>query len=188
MSKIDKPDLGKWEVLEEKTVYQCDPWIRLDVHKVKLPDGQIIDDLHHLVMPEYVVIYPVTSDNKVIMLQAYRHGVGDVTYLFPGGLIDDGETMLEAAKRELLEETGYKAHNWKSLGSYVPHSNYGAGKAHIFKAMGAEKIQEPNSGDLEEAEIQSFDSETLMKALSDGSITSLSSVAAISLGTNEVFI
>ena len=35
------------EVLEEKTVYQYDPWIRLDVHKVKLPDGQIIDDFHH---------------------------------------------------------------------------------------------------------------------------------------------
>jgi ADP-ribose pyrophosphatase len=183
-----KSVLEKWEILEEKTVYKCAPWIRLDVHKIKLPDGQIVTDFHHLVLPEYVVIYPVTSENKVLLLQAYRHGVGKVTHLLPGGFIDEGETPMDAAKRELLEETGFSGGEWKSMGAYTPHSNYGGGRAHMFKAMGVEKIQEPNSGDLEEAEIQSFDSETLMKALSDGSITSLSSVAAISIGTNDVFI
>ncbi|SVD24790.1 uncharacterized protein METZ01_LOCUS377644, partial [marine metagenome] len=43
-------------------------------------------------MPEYVVVYPVTSNDKVLMLEAYRHGVGGITCLFPGGLIDKGET------------------------------------------------------------------------------------------------
>lgn len=188
MSDTDKPDLGKWEVLEEKTVYECAPWIRVDVQKIKLPDGKIVDDFHQLVLPEYVVVYPVTSDQKVIMLRAYRHGVGDITYLFPGGFIDDGETPLVAAKRELLEETGYESGNWQSLGSYVPHSNYGGGKVHMFKATGVEKIQEPNSGDLEEAEIKLLDRKSLAEKLLKGQIASLSSVAAISLSTSNNFI
>ena len=187
MSKIDKPDLGKWEVLEEKTVYQCDPWIRLDVHKVKLPDGQIIEDFHHLVMPEYVVVYPVTFEDKVLMLKGYRHGIGDITHFFPGGLIDEGETPLDAAKRELLEETGFGGGEWITMGAYVPHSNYGGGKVHMFKVTGVEKVQQPNSGDLEDAEIHLMNREMIMKAVSDGHIASLSSVAAVLLGNSDIF-
>jgi len=182
-----KSVLEKWEILEEKTVYKCAPWIRLDVHKIKLPDGQVINDFHHLVMPEYVVVYPVTFEDKVLMLKAYRHGVGDITHLFPGGFIDEGETPLDAAKRELLEETGFGGGEWITMGAYVPHSNYGGGKVHMFKVTGVEKVQQPNSGDLEDAEIHLMNREMIMKAVSDGHIASLSSVAAVLLGNSDIF-
>jgi ADP-ribose pyrophosphatase len=185
MSDPNKPNLNKWEVLEERTVYECDPWIKLNVQKIKLPNGEIVDDFHHLDMPEYVVIYPVTASQKVIMLKSYRHGVGDITQLFPGGLIDEGETPLDAAKRELLEETGFGGGEWQSMGSYVPHSNYGGGRAHMFKATNVDKAQLPNSGDLEEMYIQLFDPKTLTKMMVDGQIVSMSSVAALLLGEKE---
>ena len=184
-NKKVKRKLKKWKILEEKTVYQCDPWIRLDVHKVKLPDGQIIDDFHYLAMPEYVVVYPVTSNDKVLMLESYRHGVGGITCLFPGGLIDKGETPLSAAKRELLEETGYGCGVWQSTGTYVQHSNYGGGKAHMFKVTGVEKVQPPNSGDLEEANIHLFNHSSLVQLLIEGRIASLSSISALLLGINN---
>ena len=188
MPKKVKSNLKKWEILEEKTVYECTPWIRVDVQKIKLPDGKIVDDYHQLVMPESVVVYPVIFDDKVLMLEVYRHGVGDTTHLFPGGFIDQGETPLDAAKRELLEETGFGGGEWKSMGSYVPNSNYGGGKVHMFKVAGVEKVQPPNSGDLEETEIHLMNREMLMKAVSDGRITSLSSIAALSLSTNDLFV
>ena len=90
------------------------------------------------------------------MLQSYRHGVGDITHLFPGGIIDEGETPLDAAKRELLEETGFGGGEWRTMGTYVPHSNYGGGKVHMFRVNSVKKVQEPNSGDLEETNIHLF--------------------------------
>ena len=51
MFDTDKPDLEKWKVLEKKTIYQCDPWIRLDVHKVKLPAGSLMKVKHHWMPP-----------------------------------------------------------------------------------------------------------------------------------------
>ena len=83
MPKKVKSNLKKWKLLEQKTVYECDPWIRLDVQKIKLPDGKIVDNFHQLVLPESVVVYPVISEEKVLMLQSYRHSVGDITMMFP---------------------------------------------------------------------------------------------------------
>ena len=74
------------------------------------------------------------------------------------------------------------------MGAYVPHSNYGGGKVHMFKVTGVEKVQPPNSGDLEEAEIHLMNREMLMKAVSDGRIASLSSIAALSLSRNDLFV
>jgi|TARA_B100001964_G_C13747433_1_gene385901 ADP-ribose pyrophosphatase YjhB (NUDIX family) len=50
-------------------------------------------------MRENVVVYPITSDHKRLMLKAYRHGVGKVTHHLPGGFINGGETPLDAGNR-----------------------------------------------------------------------------------------
>ena len=97
------------------------------------------------------------------MLKVYRHGVGDITHLFPGAFIAEGKTPLYAAKRELLEETGFGGGEWRTMGAYVPHSNYGGGKVHMFKVTSVEKVQPPNSGDLEEANIHLFNHSSLVQ-------------------------
>jgi len=186
MPKKVKSNLKKWKLLEQKTVYECDPWIRLDVQKIKLPDGKIVDNFHQLVLPESVVVYPAISEEKVLMLQSYRHGVGDITMMFPSGSIDEGEIPLDAAKRELLEETGYKTDNWKFLGCFVPHCNYGGGRVHIFKATNVEYVQAAGSSDLEESELKITNISSLGRIVKSGKINSLSSVTAIALGQNQI--
>jgi ADP-ribose pyrophosphatase len=60
---------------------------------------------------------------------------------------------LAGAKRELLEETGYSAPDWHTLGSYVANSNRGGGQAHLFLALNAHRECDPHSDDLEEQEL-----------------------------------
>jgi ADP-ribose pyrophosphatase len=70
-----------------------------------------------------------------------------------GGYIEPGEEPLAAAKRELLEETGYEARQWESLGDFSVDGNRGNGIAHFFLAREAHPVTEPDADDLEEQEM-----------------------------------
>jgi ADP-ribose pyrophosphatase len=87
------------------------------------------------------------------MSRQYLHGFGHVTTVLPAGTLKSGEDPLEAAKRELLEETGYVSQDWKLLSSLNSHTNYRGSKVNFFIAVDAYKVSEPKSGDLEEMEI-----------------------------------
>lgn len=187
MDRTLMADHRRWQVLSTRLIYAAKPWVELSVQSVRLPDGRIVDDYHQIRLPEYCVVFAETAESQVIVARQYRHGVGAECVTLPAGIIEDVENPLDAMKRELLEETGYAADDWRSLGGYVPHSNYGCGKAHLFAARNARKIKEPCSGDLEESEILLFTQAELFHAISEGRVASLSMIAAVSLATNPHF-
>jgi len=78
-------------------------------------------DFFVLESPPWVNIIPVTSDDNVVMIAQYRHGIRSVTLEIPGGLVEDGDTLEGAARRELQEETGYDGNDLISLGSVHPN-------------------------------------------------------------------
>jgi ADP-ribose pyrophosphatase len=176
-----------WEILSTRVIYSAKPWVELSVQSVRLPGGRVVNDYHQVALPEYCVAYAETADGKIIVAQQYRHGVRAECVTLPAGQLEEGETPVETMQRELLEEAGYVADSWISLGSYVPHSNYGCGKAHLFSARNARKVQEPCSGDLEDSEILLLSKAELFRAISEGRIASLSMIAAVSLATNPHF-
>ena len=177
-----KEQSRNWTVLSSSQIYDYPPYLRLEKQVIKLPDGRQIDDYHRLQMPNYCVVIPLTTEREGIMLRGYRHGMGKVTPSLPGGMIDEGELPLVAAKRELLEETGYQSDKWQTMGSYVLHGNYGCGRVYLFRATDTRKVCEPDSGDLEQMELQVIDIENIVSWISSGKIESLASVAAILLG------
>ncbi len=99
----------------------------------------------------------------------------------PAGLIDDAEDPLVAARRELLEETGFEASRWERIGSFVTESNYGLSTAHAFVAHGAHRVREPASGDLEEIAVDLHSRDEILDAIRGGDVVQLSSAAAIGL-------
>ena len=177
----------QWEILDKRYVYKAPPWIEVSVQQVRLPDGQIIDDYHQIQLPEYVVVFAQTSAGDVIIERAYKHGAGKVCLSMPAGLIEAGETPLETAQRELLEETGHVADEWRSLGSFVQHGNYGCGKAHLFAAKSARRVAQPDSGDLGETEILLLKPEEIVNAFKTDQVALLGIATAFALATNPLF-
>jgi len=173
-----------WEVMEEQRVLAAEPWLDVYLQKVRLPDGRVIDDYYRVRLPRYVIVVPLTDDDRVVMLRGYRHGVGRTTLGVVGGLMEPGEEPELTARRELLEETGYSGGKWTDLGAHVPHSNYGCGEAHLFVARGVAQTAEPCSGDLEQTEVLTVTRQEALRLLRRGEIASLSNVAALALALN----
>jgi len=88
-------------------------------------------------------------------------------------------------KWEILEETGYGGGDWQCTGTYIPHSNYGSGKVHMFRATEVEEIQTPNSGDLEEVEIHLLNHNSITKVLTENRIVSLSTISALLISNDQ---
>ena len=170
-----------WQVLKSSEIFSADPWLTLSVQQVRVPDGRIIDDFYQLALPDFTLVFAATPSGEIIMIRQYKHGAKRTSLTLPGGLVEKGEDPEEAAKRELLEETGYQAESWQSLGSYVVNGNLGCGKGHFFMAAGARKIREPESGDLETMEIELLTREKIAEALRNGEVMLLNHAAAIAM-------
>lgn len=174
-----------WQVLDDVEVYSSPPWINVHRQQVRLPNGRVVDGFHQIILPDYTIVAAQTADGKFVVERQYKHGIGTVSLLLPGGVIDHGEEPHNAAKRELLEETGYKADDWQEIGVYVSNSNYGCGRAHVFISRNARKITEPNSGDLEDMEIVLMDAPGLLRAVRSGKFMAIGSVAAVWCALNH---
>lgn len=101
--------------------------------------------------------------------------------MLPAGLIEPGEEPLTCARRELLEETGYTASDWRSLGTYVVDGNRGCGRAHVFEARGARSVSKPRTDEMEPLEVRLATPAELVEALAAGEMVALAHVAALML-------
>ncbi len=182
-----EPQKPLWEILSRQAVYDASPWIRVERQRIRLPDGRVIDDYHQLLLPDYAIVFAETDDGRVIMQRQYKHGVGGVTLTLPGGLLRPGEDALLGAQRELLEETGYEAPDWRSLGQFVQNSNYGGSRGHLFAARAARWVVAPDAGDLEEIEVVMMSRAEVVAALGRNEIQVSSFAAAIAMATHPAF-
>ena len=84
------------------------------------PIRVVTDSMMGLKLPDYASVVAITEDGRVVIVRQYRPAVDRYTLELPSGLVDPGETPLESARRELLEETGYQAGEMEMLGSMEP--------------------------------------------------------------------
>lgn len=147
--------------------------------RVRLPNGTVLDEYHVLHYPDWALALPITDDGQVVMVEQYRYGVERLSLEFPAGAVDPDEDVETAARRELLEETGYTASGWTYLGKGAVepgrHTNYG----HVFVAAGAHRIAEPHLDAAEDLAVRLVAADELPARVADGSITHSTHIAAV---------
>ena len=162
-----------WKTRSCEVLLDRPPWFEVSVEEVELPGGKIVSDYHQIHMPHFTAVFAVTQDNNIMVMRCYRHAVGEVTLTMPGGMLEAEEDPIAGIKRELLEETGYIANEWQSLGTFLGNSTRGCGTYHLFFARGAHQIQPPDSGDLEEMELLLWKKSDVETAIEKGKVKSL---------------
>jgi 8-oxo-dGTP pyrophosphatase MutT (NUDIX family) len=110
-------------------------------------------DFYILESRDWINIIPLTDNQQVVMIKQYRHGSRGVTLEIPGGLVDAGDTPKKAAARELLEETGYQAKEWKKIGVVNPNPALFNNRCHTFLAQDIKKITDPLPDQTEDIEV-----------------------------------
>ncbi len=107
-------DIKKWSLIDSHYLIQR-PWLTARRDRVKLPNGTIHDEYYVLEYPTWVNVIAVTTEGQFVMVRQYRHGLEIVETEICAGVAEAGEDPETAARRELLEETGYSGGKWSLL-------------------------------------------------------------------------
>ncbi len=120
--------------------------------------------------PDWVNVIALTADDQVVMVRQYRHGIDDLTLEIPGGIVDPGEDALTAVKRELYEETGYRARQWVKLGEVESNPAFMDNHCGLFLALDATLEGEGELDETEFIEVELHPLDTIPGRMADGTI------------------
>lgn len=165
-----------WKVLES-TYFR--PRFRLD--KCELPNGKFLDATI-LEFSAWANILAITKNQEAVLIQQYRHGVQEVLWEIPGGVVEDGEDPLQGIQRELLEETGYTASQFIEVGKLYPNPAFQTNTMYCFLALEAERVTGQSLDDGEDIEVHLVPVDDLVPMIRRGEFLHALDVAVLFQG------
>lgn len=135
----------KWKILESSTVLK-NQWFDVKEHKVQISETLAIEGVVVLDFPDWVNVIALDERGQVVLEKNYRHACGQELIETPSGTIEASDkSPEEAARRELLEETGYAAERFHSLGSSFANGQLLTNRVHHFLALDCRWVQRPQA-------------------------------------------
>ncbi len=167
---IPKLKNRKWKVLQSEKLLSKGTWMNLRQERVQLPSGSIVPEWFVLEFPSWINVIAITKDGRFVMEDQYRHALGQTHFELVAGVVDEGETPLEAAKRELSEETGFGGGEWKLFMTTSPNPTNHTNLSYTFLATGVERLSEQHQEPTEDIHVDIFTREEVLELLQTGQI------------------
>lgn len=157
--------------------------VRVDM--VEMPDGRTAfrDIVDH---PGGVGVLAITNDNKIILVKQYRKPIEKAIYEIPAGKLDKGEAPIECGRRELEEETGYKAREFVSLGYMYPTPGFANETTHMFLAKDLYR-GELHPDEDEFLDVETFDIDKVKEMILSNEINDAKTIIAFFKGLEKIY-
>lgn len=170
-------DNFKEEVLSSSVLHRGRA-VRLRLDRVRMPSGRETsrEIIEH---PGSVGILPLLTRERVLLIRHYRHAVGKTIWEIPAGTMEPGETPEECARRELEEETGYRARRLEPFFECYAAPGYSQELMHVFLARGLERTKRRPEED-EIISVRSLASEKAFRLVESGKIRDAKTICALS--------
>ncbi len=164
-----------WEEVRTEHLVQ-DEWIDFRRHAYRFPDGTVFEPFYSDSRRNFVVIAATDIEGRYICVKQFRQGIREVTTEFCAGGIekkdglekDQTEAALEAAKRELLEETGYISSEWRHLLTIPSHATIADNYAILFEAKNCVRTSDQHLDETEFLKVEIHTEEEVNELIKEG--------------------
>jgi ADP-ribose pyrophosphatase len=173
--------MAPWKTHSRKTVLTCGKWLSVEDRTVETPTGQVIEHWSWVISPDYINVLAVDELGRYLVFRQGKYALEGESFAPIGGYVEPGEDPHQAARRELLEETGYESADWIHLGRFQVDPNRGVAVGDLFLARGAHQVTDPTADDLEEQVLLHLSRSELLSALQSGQFKVLAWAANVAL-------
>lgn len=167
---IERPENRPWKVLRSEHILNLGQWLSVRQECVELPSGRRIPTWFVLEFPDWINVIAITKDGRFVMEDQYRHALGQTRYELVAGVVDPGETPLQAAQRELSEETGYGGGQWQLFMTLSPNPTNHNNLSYTFLATDVEPLDAQHQEPTEDIRVHVLTREEVHELLMQGEI------------------
>ncbi|MDP3274210.1 MAG: NUDIX hydrolase [Deltaproteobacteria bacterium] len=153
-----------------ETLFSCS-WLTLSAHSLEdAARNPVAHRVYTVDMADWVNVLALTPARELVLVRQHRFGIEGDSLEIPGGLLDPNEDALDAAKRELREETGFESDRWESFGWSHPNPALQGNRLHTFVAHNAVERHALSLDPLEDCRVERLPLADLPRALRQGQI------------------
>lgn len=158
-------EIRSWETVSSEYLIQR-PWLTARRDVLRMPNGKLVPEYYVLEYPTWVNIIAITEEGEYVLVRQYRHALGIVEFELCAGTMDAADkSPLDAAKRELMEETGYAGGEWTELTALSANPTSMNNLNHTFIAKGVKRVSSQHLDETEDITVHLFSLEELVDLL-----------------------
>lgn len=161
--------MKRWKTLKSEYLIRR-PWLTARRDAVQLPNGEVNDEFYVLEYPDWINVIAITEESHFVFVRQYRYALDLDSIELCAGVIEQGETPEEGARRELLEETGFGGGEWQEIMTIGQNPSTCSNWTHCFLATGVKKLQEQHLDRTEDIDVMLLTRDEVLEMMRSGQL------------------